>query len=262
MTARVIVITGSTSGIGYATARRFCRAGHRVMLHGLDDEFAATVLSRLHVDVADAEATLLTGDLDDPTTSSKLIDTAVENYGHIDVMVNNAGASAFHGVMGTNLEQWELSLNINLRPAWLCTQAAVPHMPSGSSVVNIASNHAFFTMSGSFPYNTAKAGVLALTQSLAIELAPQGIRANAVCPGWIYVEKTQEYLDGFADPEAEARRLAALHLTGRLGAPDDIAEVVYFLASEKRAAFINGTHITVDGGRSSLMEDPATGSAS
>jgi len=256
MTARVIVITGSTSGIGYATARRFCRAGHRVMLHGLDDEFAATVLNRLHADVADAEADLLTGDLDDPTTSSKLVDAAVDNYGHIDVMVNNAGASAFHGVMATSLEQWDLSLNVNLRPAWLCTQAAVPHMPAGSSVVNIASNHAFYTMFGSFPYNTAKAGVLALTQSLAIELAPRRIRANAVCPGWVYVEKTQDYLDSLPDPEAEASRLAGLHLSGRLGVPEDIAEVVYFLASEEKAGFITGTHITVDGGRSALMEDP------
>jgi len=256
MSARVIVITGSTSGIGYATAVRFGRAGDKVMLHGLDDAFGANVLERLEADVPNAETSLLTGDLRNPTTCADLIDAAVDRFGRIDVLVNNAGAGPFIGVMETDVEQWEASVNINLRPAWLCTRAAVPHMPSGSSVVNIASNHAFYTMPGAFPYNVPKAGILALTQSLAIELGPRGIRANAVCPGRIVVEKVRADLDRLPDPEAEETRLNALHPLGRLGEPGDIAEAVMFLASEERAGFITGTQLTVDGGRSTLMDDP------
>jgi len=254
--ARVIVVTGSTSGIGYATATRFCRAGNRVMLHGLDDASGASVLERLENDVPDAEVHLLTGDLRDPTVCNDLIQSAVERFGRIDVLVNNAGAGPFIGVMETDVEQWDASININLRPAWLCTQAAVPHMPPGSSVINIASNHAFYTMPGAFPYNTGKAGLLALTQSLAIELGPLGIRANAVCPGRIVVEKVRKDLNRYPDPAAEERRLAGLHPIGRLGEPGDIAEAVLFLASEERAGFITGTQLTVDGGRSTLMDDP------
>lgn len=256
MTNRVIVVTGSTSGIGYATARRFCRAGDKVMLHGLDDAYGATVVQRLRADVPNAEIQVLTGDLRDPTTCTNLIQAAVDGFGQINVMVNNAGAGPFIGVMETDVGQWDASININLRAAWLCAQAAVPHMPPGSSVINIASNHAFYTMPGAFPYNTGKAGLLALTQSLAIELGPLGIRANAVCPGRIVVEKVREDLNRYPDPEAEERRLTGLHPIGRLGEPGDIAEAVLFLASEERAGFITGTQLTVDGGRSTLMDDP------
>lgn len=226
------------------------------MLHGLDDASGASVLERLKKDAPDAEVHLLTGDLRDPTVCNDLIRSAVERFGRIDVLVNNAGAGPFIGVMETTVEQWNASIDINLRPAWLCTQAAVPHMSPGSSVVNIASNHAFYTMAGAFPYNTGKAGLLALTQSLAIELGPRGIRANAICPGRIVVEYVREDFNRFPDPAAEENRLTALHPIGRLGGPDDIAEAVLFLASEERAGFITGIQLTVDGGRSTLMDDP------
>jgi len=256
MTARVIVVTGSTSGIGYATAVRFCRNGDQVMLHGLDNQFGAGVVDRLTTDVPNADVHLLTGDLRDPAVCSEVIAAAAERFGKIDVLVNNAGAGPFIGVMETDVEQWDDSININLRPAWLCTKAAVPHMAPGSSVVNISSNHAFYTMPGAFPYNTGKAGLLALTQSLAIELAPVGIRANAVCPGWIRVEKTDAHFNRLPDRAAAEARLFAIHPLGRIGEPGDIAEAVMFLASEERAGFITGTQLTVDGGRSTLMEDP------
>jgi len=258
MTARVVVVTGSTSGIGYATAVRFCRNGDQVMLHGLDDTCSSTVLDRLEADVPGADVHLLTGDVRDPTTCTDLIDAAVERFGRIDVLVNNAGAGPFIGVMETDVDQWEASLNLNLRAAWLCTKSATPHMPTGSSVVNIASNHAFYTMSGAFPYNVGKAGLLGLTQSLAIELAPRGIRANAVCPGWVMVEKTRRHFDQLSNAAAVLERLSSIHLVGHIGEPRDIAEAVFFLASEETAGYITGIHLTVDGGRSTLMQDDAT----
>ncbi|MFV2070655.1 MAG: SDR family NAD(P)-dependent oxidoreductase, partial [Pirellulales bacterium] len=108
---RVIVVTGSTSGIGYATAKRFCLAGNQVMLHGLDDAFGASIIGRLRNDVPDADIHLLTGDLRDPTICNDLIQSAVERFGRIDVLVNNAGAGPFIGVMETDVEQWDASIN-------------------------------------------------------------------------------------------------------------------------------------------------------
>lgn len=248
MSKRVVVVTGATSGIGEAIAWRFATSGDDVVMHGLADDEAENAASRLRDD-AIGELILLTGDLREPEACERLVTGAVDRLGRIDVLINNAGRNVFTGVLDSDLDDWNRAIDLNLRTAWLMARAAVPHMPSGSCVINVSSNHAFSTMPGCFPYNVAKAGLVGLTTALAVELASRGIRANTICPGWT---ETPPVTEQVADPD-ERRRVERLHLTGRIGTPGDVAEAAWYLAG---AGQVTGTQLVIDGGRSALMEDP------
>lgn len=251
---RVVVVTGATKGIGEATARLFAARGARVIVHGRDAGRAEIV--RREIQDSGGDATVVLKDLGIPASCRALIEEATRISGQIDVLVNNAGANLFKGTLGTTLSDWDDCLDLDLRAVWLCSKEAVPHISDGGSIVNVSSNHASATLPGIFPYNVAKAGVNALTQSLAIELADRRIRVNAVAPGYVDTPINDRYFDSFADP-AEARANAErLHLTKRLGRPREVAEAIEFLASPA-SAFTTGTILTLDGGRSALLEDPA-----
>lgn len=230
----VVLVTGATRGIGKATADLFAAHGATVIRHGLDDGDIAADLAR-------------------EAAAERVVRFAVERAGRLDVLVNNAGANVFGGVLDTDVATWNRCLDLDLRAVWLCSKAAARVM-DGGAIVNVASNHAFATLPGVFPYNVAKAGVLALTQSLAVELAP--IRVNAVCPGYIDTPINDTYFGGFADPAAERARVEALHPLGRIGRPEEVAEAIRYLAT---AGFTTGTTLTVDGGRSALLQDPPEG---
>ena len=162
----------------------------------------------------------------------------------------------FRGVLDCTLDDWNTCLDVDLRGAWMCARAAVPFMVGGSSIINVASNHAVATLAGAFPYNVAKAGMCALTQSLAIELAPRGIRANTVSPGYVDTPINDTYFATFADPAAARARAEQRHPLGRLGQAQEIASAIRFLASNTDSGFTTGTVMTIDGGRAALLEDP------
>lgn len=256
MAGRIVIVTGSTSGIGIGIARAFAAAGDEVVVHGRSAERGEGVLREIGAALPGARLRLHLGDLSDPAECEALVAFATEPNGRVDVVVNNAGTNVFTGVMDTTLDDWQRAIDLDLRASWLCARAAAPRMPPGSAIVNVSSNHAFSTLPGSFPYNVAKAGMLALTQSLAMELAERGVRANAICPGYIDTPLNDLYFAGFADPEAERARVRRMHPIGRMGTVDDIARAALFLASAEDSGFMTGTYLLVDGGRSTLMEDP------
>lgn len=251
----VVVVTGSTSGIGRATAHAFAADGSTVVVHGLDGEGSEEVVAE--VLAAGGEARFFPGDLRLPETCEGLIDFAVAELGRIDVLVNNAGANFFLGALAADLAGWQDCLDLNLRAPWLCAKRAASHMPRGSSIVNVASVHAFATIPGGFPYNVAKAGIVALTRVLALELAPGGIRVNAVSPGYIATPINEKYFASFPDPEAERARVAKLHPVGRMGRPEDVARAIRFLALDAESSFVAGECLMVDGGRAAQLVDPA-----
>lgn len=255
MTGKVAIITGSTSGIGQAIAHYFAARGARVVIHGRDRNAGEQVLAEIRQSAG--EATMMTADITSPDACEALVDHAVEHFGALDILVNNAGRNIFTGTLKSTLEDWQTCLDTDLRASWLCAKAAARHMPHGSAIVNVASNHAAATIPGCFPYNVAKAGVLALSQSLALELAPQGIRVNTICPGYIDTPINDRYFGTFADPTAERQRVERLHPLGRIGRPEDVAKAARFLALEEESGFITGTHLTLDGGRSALLQDPS-----
>jgi NAD(P)-dependent dehydrogenase (short-subunit alcohol dehydrogenase family) len=223
-------------------------------VHGRDRSQADEVVGLVEAAGGAASAILL--DLRGDSTADELVDYAIAATGRVDVLVNNAGANVFRGILEATLNDWEDCLNLDLRAVWLCARAAARVMGPGSAIVNVSSNHASATLPGVFPYNVAKAGVLALTQSLAIELAPLGIRTNVVCPGYIDTPINDTYFATFANPEEKRHRVEMLHPLGRMGAVDEVARAIRFLASENDSGFTTGSVLTIDGGRSTLMQDP------
>ncbi len=201
-------------------------------------------------------ATVILGDLRQPESSATLIRDGLQAAGRIDALINNAGANVFKGTLDATLDDWDDCLNLDLRAVWLCSKEAATVMKPGSAIVTVTSNHARATLPGVFPYNVAKAGADALTQSLAIELAPLGIRANAVAPGYVDTPINDAYFATFSDPQRARADAEGLHPLGRLATPDEIASAIEFLANSRSSGFTTGTVMTIDGGRSALLQDP------
>lgn len=241
----VVIVTGSTRGIGAGIARRFAREGATVIITGRSVNAGEKVAGK--ITEAGGQARFVQTDMGNPTEIEALVETTAEEYGGIDVLVNNAGVWTDTGVTEATVDDWEFVVNINLRGYWLCAKHAVKHMDKGC-IINISSNHAFLTMPKHFPYNVVKAGINSMTRAIALDLGPK-IRANTINPGWISVEHTEAALEG------ERRdRVEAIHPVGRIGTPEDVAATAAFLASDE-ASFISGASILVDGGRTAVMQD-------
>lgn len=242
----VVVVTGSTRGIGEGVARRFAAEGAAVIVTGRSADTGETVAADIRED--GGEATFVRADMRDPAEIQALVEHAVDEYGRVDVLINNAGVQTETTAEEATMEDWEFVLETDFRSFWLCAKHAVEHMPAGGTVLNMSSNHAFLTMPGLFPYNAIKAGINGMTRAMALELGPEGITVNTINPGWIEIARTQEELgDDYGYTED-------IHPVGRLGTPADVAGLAAFLASDD-ARFITGESILIDGGRSQVMQD-------
>ncbi|WP_282352450.1 SDR family NAD(P)-dependent oxidoreductase [Haloferax volcanii] len=244
---RVAIVTGSTKGIGAGVAKRLAREGATVVVNGrsaTDGQETVNTIREVGGDVTFIEA-----DMRDPAAIEALVEETVDRYGRLDVLVNNAGVQTETTASEATMDDWEFVVETDFRSFWLCAKHAAEHMPSGGSIVNMSSNHAFLTMPGLFPYNAVKAGINGMTRALALELGPLGITVNTVNPGWVEVERTQAELS--AD---DRERVEAIHPVGRIGVPEDVAATVAFLTSDE-ASFVTGTSLLVDGGRTAVMQD-------
>ncbi|MBC9987979.1 SDR family oxidoreductase [Haloferax sp. AS1] len=243
---RVVIVTGSTRGIGAEVARRFAAEGASVVVTGRTRERGETVATSIRDD--GGEATFVQADMRDPAEIEALVEHTVEAYGRVDVLVNNAGVQTETTGSEATMDDWKFVVETDFRSFWLCSKHAVEHMPEGGTILNMSSNHAYLTMPGLFPYNAVKAGINGMTRALALELGPLGITVNTINPGWIEIERTQEELgDDYEYTED-------IHPVGRLGTPSDVAGVAAFLASDD-ATFLTGESILVDGGRTAVMQD-------
>jgi pteridine reductase len=242
--SKVALVTGAARRVGAAIARRLHAAGANVVIHyrGADAD-AAQLEKELNAARA-GSAMKVKGDLLAPVAPKALVDAALQRYARLDFLVNNA--SAFYPTALGEIEpgHWEELMGSNLRAPLFLAQAAAPHLAlAAGAIVNIADIHAARPLKGYVVYSLAKAGLVALTRSLALELAP-GVRVNAVAPGAIAWPE-----DGQFEP-GERERIVASTPLKRTGTPDEIAQAVHFLCT---APFVTGQVLAVDGGRSIFL---------
>jgi NAD(P)-dependent dehydrogenase (short-subunit alcohol dehydrogenase family) len=244
---RVALVTGATSGIGRATAQRLASEGARVALVGRDAETLAEVARQ--VGDAGGEATEIRADVTLEREARRAVEETIERFDGLDVLVNAAGIISNGTVESTPLEDWDAMMNVNLRSVFQLMQLAVPYLEKRpGNVVNVSSVTGLRAFPGVLAYCVSKAGVDQLTRCAALELAAKGIRVNAVNPG---VVVTNIHRRGGMPEEAYAAFLEhskKTHPLGRVGAPEEVAELILFLASD-RAAWITGATHSIDGGR-------------
>jgi NAD(P)-dependent dehydrogenase (short-subunit alcohol dehydrogenase family) len=247
---KTALITGAGRGIGEAIARAFAAEGARVVIADRDVASGQAVAASL------PGSMFASCDIADPEAAQACVSATLARFGGLDILVNNAGVNVFHAPLDTSVEEWRRCFAIDLDGAWHMAKAALPAMlaAAGGSIVNIASAHAFSIIPGCFPYPVAKHGLLGLTRALGIEYAAQGVRVNAIAPGYIETQIAVDYWNTFPDPAAERQRACNLHPPKRIGQPREVAMTAVFLASDE-APFINAACIVIDGGRSVLYHD-------
>ncbi len=249
LTGRVALVTGGNGGIGLGMARGLAEAGCAVAIAGRNSaksEAAAAELAKLGVKTA-----VLTGDVTDEAQCRRLVDDAAARLGRLDILINNAGINIRKPPHELATAEWKQVIDINLTSAFVCAQAAYPHMKQagGGKIINIGSMLSIFGAGFAPAYGASKGGIVQLTKSLASGWAKDNIQANAVLPGWIDTDLTK-------GARAQIKGLNAMVLmrtpAARWGDPKDMAGVAVFLAS-KASDFVTGTAIPVDGGYSAQI---------
>ncbi len=241
---KVALITGAGSGIGEATATRFAEEG------------ATVVVADVRVDAAERVARTIGGtaigieiDVINRASIKAAIDTTVESFGGLDVLVCNAGVTIVGGVTDLSEDEWDKQLDTNLKSVYLCAKEAWPHLEArgGGSILSTASMAGQWAIPADAAYCASKAGLIMLTKCMALDGAKQNIRANCICPGFTNTPMIEGYFQDQADPAAARAFAEAMHPLGRLGEPSDHANAFVYLASDE-ATWVTGTALVVDGG--------------
>lgn len=247
MKEKVALVTGASSGIGRASALLFARNGARVLAVGRSEGD----LGSLREDARDHSGTIKThlADVLEYSQIDQLVSETVDQFGQIDVLVNSAGIIKNGSVEDTTLDEWDKMMNINLKSVFYLMQKCIPHLEaSKGNIVNVSSVTGTRAFPGVLAYCVSKAGVDQLTRCAALELAKKGIRVNAVNPGVVETNLHKRGGMGLEDYERFLANAANTHPLGRAGHPSEVAELIYFLASEK-AGWITGVTYSIDGGR-------------
>jgi NAD(P)-dependent dehydrogenase (short-subunit alcohol dehydrogenase family) len=240
---KIAIVTGAARGMGYAVAKRLAAGGASVVINDINAEAAARAASDLHA--LGHAALAVAGDVTSGQDVGRLVARAVEHYGEVHILINNAGILRPTPVIDIQEDEWDLVVNVNLKGTYLCSRAVLPGMQKTGwgRIVNFSSTAGknISTVGGAH-YTAAKAGVLGFTRHLAKEVAGYGITVNAVCPGLIDTEMVRSTISA-----ERAQAYADSFPIKRLGEPFEVAELVAFLASD-RAAYITGASLDINGG--------------
>ncbi len=246
---RRTIVTGAATGVGRGIAEHFARVGARVLLCDVDAEGGQAAADQLAA--AGLEVGCRRVDVGSPAQAEALVADAVERWGGLDVLVNNAGVQVENTIEDLDPDDWDRLMDVNFKGVYLCSKYAIPVMreAGGGSIVNIASVNGFWVEPGLGAYCASKGGVIALTRSTAADFGRDGIRCNCICPGYIDTGMAGRYLDSLPDPAKARAEVATQHAVGRVGQPADIAAAAQFLASDA-AGFATGSAFVLDGGLS------------
>ena len=240
---KVALVTGGSSGIGKACVLSFAQKGAKVVVADIDEENGKSVVEKIKGD--GGEAIFVDVDVSDHEAVKKMVEDTVDAFGRLDYAVNNAGIGGAQADTGEyEIENWLQVIDINLNGVFYCMRYEIPQMleNGGGAIVNMSSILGTDAFEKTSAYTASKHGVIGLTKTAALDYAQRGIRVNSVGPAFI---STPMVTEGFNDEELEG--IMALHAMGRLGEPQEVADLVVFLCSDK-ASFMTGVHYLVDGG--------------
>ena len=242
---KIAIVTGAKSGIGLATAIRFANEGAKVVVADVKDA---------HQEVNEiakrgAEALFVPVDVSNGSQVATLIEKTLAAFGRLDVLVNNAGIELAKKITDTTEAEWEHVMNVNLRGVFLCSKAAIPVMQrnAGGVIVNVASELGLVGGSEIAAYSASKGGVVQLTKAMAIDHAGDGIRVNCVAPGPVSTPLLEAIIESSSSPEQERQSIVENTLLKRLARPEEIANVIVFMASDE-SSYMTGSVVVVDGG--------------
>ncbi len=244
---KVAIITGAAAGIGEASARLFAKEGARLVLVDLQGE----ALSKLVEELEQASTVILdvVGDVSDPALCRSVIDRTMSRFGRLDILFNNAGIVLNGSLIQCTEEEWDRTLNVNLKSMYLLCRAAVPVMQRQGSgtIINMSSIAGPAGVANRGAYSVSKAGVVGLTKSLAADFVADGIRVNCICPATVDTPSLRRRIADSPDPEEARRAFVRRQPMGRIGTPEEIAAMALFLASDD-SRYMTGQAIVMDGG--------------
>lgn len=237
---KTALVTGASSGMGAATAAQLAAGGARV--------FTA---QRSKAGFEDIRA-----DLADPNAPQIIIDTIEQTAGQLDILVNNAGIMLEGTVEESSVEDCLLQMTVNLHAPFLLTKYAMPLLKrGGGAIVNVGSIEGLGNNPRHPAYGASKAGLHGLTRAVAVDHGPDGVRCNAVAPGWIDTPLNEDFINSLGDPKAFRAQIGTIHPVGRTGSPNEVANLICWLASDD-ASFVTGQVMTIDGGRMTQLSLP------
>ena len=248
MSSRIVLVTGSTTGIGEACARAFAALGDTIMVSGRNKTAGRSIVDELVR--GGAHADFCRADFHDPAEAGRLVESTIERHGRLDVLVNNAGILYTADAVETSNAQWYETMNVNVHALFFASRAAVKQMllQGGGAIVNIASEWGLNGEPRHVAYCASKGAVVQITRCMGLDHAKDNIRINAVCPGEVHTRMVDQILaKQGGDREANLRSLASGIPMRRIASPDEVARCVVFLASSQ-ASYVTATTLAVDGG--------------
>jgi len=252
LSGKRIFLTGAAQGIGLAIAEACLAEGAKLFLVDRDGALLGKTVAGLAV--SNGSVGHVAADISDGAAIAAAVERASAEIGPINALINNAGINVFWTPLEASEEEWNRNFDVNVKGAWNCSKAVLRGMlaSGGGAILNIASTHSFTIIPHTFPYPVAKHALLGLTKSLALEYAAQGVRVNALAPGYVETQKALDYWNSFPDPAAARAKTMALHPGGRIASVREIALAAVFMISDE-CPFMNAATLVVDGGLSQLQ---------